>query len=126
MFGSIKYLRSIVLYARVFGKERRTLGTILEQLVLLRLRVSNNFRVRGEYRDDGFSGKRFSRPAFEEMLEYIRSQKKDRIRYIGVVNWRVLNTDRKEYKRILKVLKTLGIKVICLSFKEKILLKQQI
>ena len=64
-------MKTSVIYVRVASKDEYTSTIQEEQLKLFA--VNHNIDVKKVFVDNGYSGTNFNRPAFQEMLDYIKS-----------------------------------------------------
>jgi len=76
----LQHNKKAALYCRV-SKEEETIGDsnsiTNQELILTQYAKSNDFQIVEIFKDDGFSGTNFERPAFIKMLEYLRTKKAD-------------------------------------------------
>lgn len=105
-----------VIYTWVSTDEQAEKGYSLsvQEDTLRRECQKKGIEVVKHFRDDGRSAKNFKRPAFQELLEYVKN-KSNSISYLYVVRWDGFSRDITESYAMIARLELLGVEVKCLE-----------
>ena len=112
MRNSRIFIKVAIVYLRTSKRERKNLYSLDEQEKAISDYASENgYSIVKVFREENASAKTFDRPAFREMVRYIKANKW-RVKFILVTDlWR-LSTDRDELERFRRFSRLNGIKVV--------------
>jgi len=112
MKNSKIYLRTAIVYVRSFKKESINIHNLEEQeKAITDFASDNGYRIIKVFREENISAKTFERPAFKEMMEYIKSNKW-KVKFLIVIDVQRLSTNPAGMARLRRFLKLNGIKLI--------------
>lgn len=111
-----KSIQRAVIYTRVSTDEQAEKGYSLavQEDTLRRDCQKKGVEVVRHFQDDGRSAKNFKRPAFQELLEYVKN-KSNSVSYLYVVRWDRFSRDIAESYAMIARLKLLGVEAKCLE-----------
>jgi len=113
--NSHKFLRTAIIYLRSYSREKLNLYSLEEQEKVIRDYASQNgYRILKIFREDNVSAKTFNRPAFLEMLGYIKLNPW-KIKFVIVMDMSRLSTDPSGSQRLIQFFRKNGIKMISLT-----------
>jgi len=115
MKNSKIFLRTAIIYVRDYLKESLSTYNLNEQEDLIVNYTSvNGYRILEVFREKNKSAKSFNRPQFQEMIEYIRTNKW-KIKFLIVVDAKRLSTDHAGLQKFRHFLKRNRIGLISIA-----------
>lgn len=112
MQNSKTYFMTAIIYVRTYKRESNNLYSLDEQEnAIANYAHEKGFRIVKVFREDNVSAKTFERPAFKEMIEYIKSNKW-KIKFLIVLDVGRLTTQQGGLQRMRKYMGSQGIKII--------------
>ncbi len=105
-----------VIYTRVSTDDQAEFGYSLahQEEVLRKECEKRNVTIVKHFQDDGYSAKTFKRPAFKQLLEFVKNRK-NHIQYLYVVRWDRFSRFTEDSYRMIGELRTYGVDVKCLE-----------
>jgi DNA invertase Pin-like site-specific DNA recombinase len=112
MKNSQIYLRTALVYVRAYSKESLNIYGLAEQeKAITDFALKQGYRILEIFREQNLSARTFNRPAFRELMEYLKSHRW-KVKFILVSDFTRLSTNKEELKRLRSFLRLEGIKVI--------------
>lgn len=115
MNASKRFLRTVIIYIRVYFKEKLNKYSLdSQEKACLDYALENGYRVLKVFKEENISAKSFNRPQFQAMIDYIKSNKW-KIKFLIVSDVQRLSTDSAGLQRLRHFLRLNGIKLISIS-----------
>lgn len=116
MENSKKYLKTAIIYIRSFNKESINTYSVESQEKLIKEFLSkNNCRILETFIDENLSGKSFNRPAFQEMVNYLK-ENKQKIKFLVVSDkTRLFSSNKNNLRKFNFTLKKYRIKPVYIT-----------
>lgn len=115
MIQSKIFLRMTIVYVRAYNKESKNIFGAIEQEEAIRNFASKSgYNILEVFREEGESGKTFNRPAFQKMVEYIRSHPR-KVKFLVVSDITRISTSRDGLRSFKKFIRCNDIKLISLA-----------
>ena len=112
MKESKKFLRTAIGYIRVFNKEIINIYSVEDQREAIeKFAEENEYRILETFVEESKSGKSLDRPAFQRILEYVKSNPW-KVKFLIVTDIERLSTSTLGLEKIRSFLKKNGIKII--------------
>lgn len=115
-FRKEKTNKKAVIYTRVSTEEQAQTGySLANQEDILRRECQRfGIEVAKHFQDDDFSAKTFNRPAFQELLEYVKI-KENEINYLYIVRWDRFSRNIENAYEMISRLRKYKVEVRCLE-----------
>lgn len=112
---SKRFLLTVIIYVRVYSKERLNSYSLeTQEKACIDYAQRSGYRILKVFREGNVSARTFNRPQFQEMLEYIRANKW-KIKFLVVADISRLSGDSVGMQRLRRFLKENGIRVISIT-----------
>ena len=112
MKNSKMFLRTAIIYVRSFKKESINIHNLNEQeKAITDFASDNGYRILKVFKEENKSAKTFARPQFQEMLEYIKSNKW-KVKFLIVSDITRLSRGVAGFYALKRFLRLNGIKLI--------------
>src|SRR3989338_5643317 len=112
MENSKRFLRTAIVYIRVYNKESKNMYNLNEQeKACVNYALENGYSVLKVFREENISARSFDRPQFREMIEYIKSNKW-KMKFLIVSDLERLSTNQVGLWKMKQFLRSNGIRLI--------------